>query len=157
METYRYGTVLPVSALCSQCQKIPLDDKGLGGREEVSEDGLRGLHFGSATEALDLPIDWHIQDDWPSLTHLYRRLGDSYCPICRWIKDALIHIRVGKQFDDFDAPGFVQASLAYRWSLFSGVQSFSGAQRPGLSALVMNLRFLSSDSSKYHRNFFLAH
>ncbi|KAF6788488.1 hypothetical protein CSOJ01_14984 [Colletotrichum sojae] len=141
METYRYGTVLPASALCSQCQKIPFDDKGLGGREEVSEDGLRSLHFGSATEALNLPIDWHIEDDWPSLTHLYQRLGDSYCPMCRWIKDALIHIRIGKQFDDFDAPGFVQASLAFRWN------SFSGAQRPGLSALVMNLGFLSSDSN----------
>lgn len=146
METYRYGTILPISSLCSRCQTIPFDDKGLGGREELSEDGLRSLHFGPVTEALDLPINWHIEDDWPSLTHLNQRLSDSYCPVCRWIKDALVQIHVGKQFDNFDAPGFVKASLAYKWS------SFSRAKRPGLSSLVMNLQFTSSNNSKYYYN-----
>lgn len=142
MDTYRHNTILPMSILCIHCQAIPLDDDQLGSHMTVTADGSKHLDFESDCESLEIPIDWQFEFDWPSLKQFNARLQRFYCPICRWIKDALIEIHADRMFELLEIKGFVKVSLSYAWGWSRG------AARRGLQGLVMNAQFLSEQRSK---------
>lgn len=142
MDQYRYDMILPMSILCSHCQAIPLNDDQLGSHRTVAADGSQYLDFDSECESFEIPIDWHFEISWPSLEQLHARLQSFYCPICRWIKDALTEIRADRMFELHEIRGFVKTSLSYAWGLSPG------ATRRGLRALVMNAHFHSHSKSK---------
>ncbi|KAH0433164.1 hypothetical protein CcaCcLH18_06051 [Colletotrichum camelliae] len=137
MDTYRHNTILPMSIMCIHCQAIPLDDDQLGSHMTVTADGSKHLDFESDCESLVIPIDWQFEFDWPSLEQFNARLQRFYCPICRWIKDALIEIHADRMFELHEIKGFVKVSLSYAWGWSRG------AARRGLQGLVMNAQFLS--------------